>query len=77
MEREGFVDLIGGLIGKLVGKKRYFFTGRLQREYSNSKTNLIIALEKASFKQVSTTADMWTACRRSFLGMTVHWIESD
>ena len=66
---------MGGLIGKLVVKKRHFFTERLQREYSNSKTNLIIALEKAT--HVSTTEDMWTAHRRSFLGMTVHWIGSD
>lgn len=68
MEREGFVELMGGLIGKLVVKKRHFFTERLQREYSNSKTNLIIALEKAT--HVSTTADIWTARRRSFLGLS-------
>jgi hypothetical protein len=38
VEREGFLELMGGLIGKLVVKKRHFFTERLQREYSNSKT---------------------------------------
>ena len=73
MEREGFLELMGGL--KISCKKRHFFTERLQREYSNSKTNLIIALEKAT--HVSTTEDMWTAHRRSFLGMTVHWNGSD
>jgi len=26
---------------------------------------------------VSTTVDVWTAYHRSFLGMTVHWIDSD
>jgi hypothetical protein len=34
-----------------------------------------MAIEKAT--HVSTTADMWSSRRRSFLGMTVHWIESD
>lgn len=65
---------MGGLIGKLFVEKRTFFTENLQRDYSNSKTNLIIALEKAL--HVATTADMWTSHRRSFLGMTAHWIGS-
>ena len=26
---------------------------------------------------VSTTADVWTANHRSYLGMTVHWIDRD
>jgi hypothetical protein len=34
-----------------------------------------MALEKAT--HVSTTVDMWSSGRRSFLGMTVHWIGSD
>jgi hypothetical protein len=64
-----------GLIGKLVVEKRIFFTERLQRDYSNSKTNLIIALEKAL--HVATAADMWTSHRRSFLGMTVGYTGSE
>ncbi|KZS02518.1 Uncharacterized protein APZ42_000417, partial [Daphnia magna] len=75
VEREGFRDLMGSLVGKLVVKKRTYFTERLQTEYSNTKTNLILALESAL--HVSTTADLWSGRRRSFLGMTVHWLGSD
>lgn len=66
---------MGSLVGKLVVKKRTYFTERLQTEYSNTKTNLILALESAL--HVSTTADLWSGRRRSFLGMTVHWLGSD
>jgi hypothetical protein len=66
---------MGSVIGKLVVKKRTFFSERLQIEYSNTKTSLILALESAL--HVSTTADAWTARRRSFIGMTVHLLGPD
>ena len=65
VEKEGFRELMGGLVGKLIIKKRSFFTSKLQSEYSNTKTNLITALEKVKF--VSTTANLWTSIRRSFI----------
>lgn len=69
------MELRGSLVGKLIVKKRTFFTQRLQMEYLNTKTSLILALEKAL--HVSTTADMWSSRRRSFIGMTVHWLGSE
>ncbi|XP_045030780.1 uncharacterized protein LOC116927558 [Daphnia magna] len=47
----------------------------LNKQYQQSKENLILELSKASL--VSTTADCWTAHQKSFLGMTVHWLDVD
>jgi len=47
----------------------------LDKQYQQTKQNLMSELSKAS--HVSTTADCWTAHRRSFLGMTVHWLDQD
>jgi hypothetical protein len=75
VEKPGFARLMNKLVGNLVLKKRTFFTEKLSANFSNTKTRLIMALEKASF--VSTTADLWTSRRRAFLGMTVHWVGED
>jgi hypothetical protein len=42
VEREGFLDFMGSVVGKLVVKKRTLFTERLQMEYSNTKTSLML-----------------------------------
>ena len=44
-------------------------------EYMNTKTSLIMALEKASY--VSITADMGSSRRRCYIGTTVHWLGND
>ena len=33
------------------------------------------AVTLETVERVCTTADVWTANRRSYLGMTVHWID--
>ena len=71
VEKGGFNWLMDGLIGNLKVKKRTFFTTKLKQDYSNTKTALCMALEKAT--DICTTADMWTSHRRSYLGMTAHW----
>jgi hypothetical protein len=45
----------------------------LDADYAKMNTEL-----KKSFKELdflSTTADIWTAHNRSYLGMTAHWID--
>ena len=69
------MGLTQGVVGKLRVKKRTFFTEKLKKEYSNSKTALCLVLEKAT--HICTTADMWTAHKRSYLGMTAHWKGED
>ena len=48
----------------------------------NELRNNIIMVKKVkelleTVDGVSTTADVWTAHHRSYLGMTVHWIDRD
>ena len=75
VEKGGFNWLMDGLIGNLKVKKRTFFTTKLKQDYSNTKTALCMALEKAT--DICTTTDMWTSYRRSYLGMTAHWKGED
>ncbi|XP_057377361.1 uncharacterized protein LOC130698693 [Daphnia carinata] len=72
IEKDGFQKLIGGLIGPLVIKSRRSMMEILNQKYARTKSNLISELEKVDY--VSTTADCWTSHRKSFLGMTVHWL---
>ena len=53
--------------------ERKSFTLFLDKAY-----NSVIAKVKATLEtveRVCTTADLWTASRRSYLGITVHWID--
>lgn len=75
IEKEGFQELIGGLIGPLVIKSRRSMMELLNKKYESTKGNLIAELQKAEY--VCTTADCWTAHKRSFLGMTAHWHSED
>uniref|UniRef100_A0A3P9C291 HAT C-terminal dimerisation domain-containing protein n=1 Tax=Maylandia zebra TaxID=106582 RepID=A0A3P9C291_9CICH len=54
--------------------QRKSFVGYLEREYDKMNSNLKATLEEAEF--VSTTADIWTVNNKSFMGVTVHWINS-
>lgn len=48
---------------------------RIENEYQQAMTKLKQSLQIANF--VCTTADIWSSSKRSYLGMTVHWIDSD
>ncbi|CAM4542482.1 unnamed protein product [Leuciscus chuanchicus] len=54
--------------------QRKSFAGYLEREYDIMDANLKAALGDVDF--VSTTADIWTVNNKSFMGVTVHWINS-
>lgn len=54
--------------------QRKSFAAYLEREYDIMDTNLKAALRDVDF--VSTTADIWTVNNKSFMGVTVHWINS-
>jgi hypothetical protein len=75
IEKEGFQELIGGLIGPLVIKSRRSMMELLNKKYESTKGNLIAELQKAEY--ACTAADCWTAHKRSFLGMTAHWHSED
>lgn len=54
--------------------QRKSFAAYLEREYDIMDANLKAALGDVDF--VSTTADIWTVNNKSFMGVTVHWINS-
>ncbi|KAK1904276.1 Zinc finger BED domain containing protein 4 [Dissostichus eleginoides] len=54
--------------------QRKSFAGYLEREYDIMDANLKATLGEVDF--VSTTADIWTVNNKSFMGVTIHWINS-
>lgn len=51
---------------------RTAFSSYMEKEYAVMESNLKAALNEVDF--VSTTADIWTANNRSYMGVTLHWI---
>uniref|UniRef100_A0A672KH92 HAT C-terminal dimerisation domain-containing protein n=1 Tax=Sinocyclocheilus grahami TaxID=75366 RepID=A0A672KH92_SINGR len=51
------------------------FAKELDRNYTAMEIELKKTIDEQQF--VSTTADIWTAYNKSFLGVTVHWIDSE
>ena len=54
---------------------RTCFSSYLDKQYETMETNLKAALHEVDF--VSTTADIWTANNKSYMGVTLHWISED
>ena len=54
---------------------RQTITKQLEKQYAVRKAELIEKL--CTVDRVCTTADCWTSRRRSFLGITVHWIDNE
>jgi len=61
--------------GRLFPRCRQTVTKQLKQRFDARKQELKIKL--ACLDCVCTTADCWTSRRRSFLGVTVHWLDSD
>ena len=50
----------------------YSIVKTLEKKYESSKVAVKSAMTSVEF--VATTADCWIAHRRSYLGVTVHWL---
>jgi hypothetical protein len=48
VDKEGFKQLVGGLIGPLSIRSRPFMVKLLNKQYQETKENLILELSKAS-----------------------------
>jgi len=48
---------------------------KIETRFNTGIEKLKNALEKVNY--LCTTADVWSAKRRSFMGVTVHWIDED
>ena len=54
---------------------RKTFSHYLNKCHTEMESKLKI-ISESSLDHVSTTADIWSANNKSYLGMTVHWIDS-
>lgn len=61
--------------GRLSPACRQTLTKQLEERFNGRKQDLQDTLRMVN--RVCTTADCWTSRRRSFLGLTVHWIDSN
>ena len=72
VESHAFRKLLNSLCSTQIPDRKSF-TDHLDHQY-----DLVVQKVKsslASVEHVSTTADVWTGHNRSYLGMTVHWID--
>uniref|UniRef100_A0AAQ4Q8Z9 Uncharacterized protein n=1 Tax=Gasterosteus aculeatus aculeatus TaxID=481459 RepID=A0AAQ4Q8Z9_GASAC len=63
------IPVINGGSGQMCRKT---FSSYLDREYAKMQVELKKTFE--GLQHVSTTAEIWTAYNKSFLGVTAHWI---
>ena len=74
VESEAFRRLIGGVSSAQVQvPDRKSLTLHLDKVFEAMELKVKAALEVVD--AVSTTADVWTGHNRSYLGMTVHWVD--
>ena len=71
-----FKLLVRRLTGGRFGPRcRQTVTNQLESRFKQRKQDLIDTLKTVD--RVCTTADCWTSRRRSFLGITIHWLNKD
>ena len=73
VESQAFRRLIGGISSAQVPDRKSF-TLHLDKVFEAMEQKVKATLEVID--AVSTTADVWTGHNRSYLGMTVHWVDS-
>ncbi len=74
-ERKDFRKFINRLCPKLRVRSRAFYRNLISRAFDAKKRELMLQLSQARF--ICTTADCWSTRRKSFLGVTVHWLNND
>lgn len=77
VEHDSFVDLLNSVglsTAKLKIPSRKTIVKRVETLFQTNNTNIRNALKDVAF--VCTTADIWSGKKRSFLGVTVHWIST-
>ena len=75
VEMPSFQRLVKGLQPNRSVMCRATVTKRIDEKASLVKKNVKDAMAKV--QQVATTTDCWTARRRSYIGVTAHWIDSE
>jgi hypothetical protein len=75
VEKKGFRKFVNRLASKIQIRCRRFFTNKVNALFAKGKEKLMKDLSNA--KYACTTADCWTIRRKSFLDVTVHWLDSN
>ncbi|KAL0966322.1 hypothetical protein UPYG_G00293880 [Umbra pygmaea] len=73
LEQPAFRKLIEDLSGGKMSMTRNTFVTRLETAFSKMKEDLKKNLDNV--QSVCTTADIWSANNRSYIGITCHWFE--
>ena len=74
VEKTGFVRFIERCLPFKIPSRKCI-RDRLFKKYFARKQKLKTVLSKIDY--VSTTTDVWSSRRKSFLGVTVHWFGAD
>lgn len=72
VEKQSFVDLVKALAPNMTVMTRKTMAVRMKQAHTEMAEKLMKELQ--DIKYVCTTADIWSTNRKSYLGMTVHWI---
>lgn len=75
VEEDSFIKLVKGLAPNRTIMCRKTLSVRIKEQYDILRKRLITQLKQVS--AVSTTADGWTHFSRAFLGVTVHWVDTE
>lgn len=75
VENASFREMIAGISGGRTHMCRKTLMQRIERGSQNMKEAITETLQDV--QTVCTTADIWTAHHRSFMGITCHWIEPE
>ena len=73
-ESESLANFLGALNSKFKLPSRRTFMRVIKKKAEAGLVDIINIME--DIKYFATTADCWTAHKRSFLGMTAHWIDT-
>lgn len=75
VENASFREMIAGISGGRTHMCKKTLMQRIERGSQNMKEAITETLQDV--QTVCTTADIWTAHHRSFMGITCHWIEPE
>lgn len=75
VQQQGFKTLVHHLQPDVVVMSRGTIKNKVEKTTLEMKNNLKAAMSEVEF--IATTTDCWTAHRRSFIGVTAHWIEPE
>ncbi|KAM7285269.1 uncharacterized protein ISCGN_032223, partial [Ixodes scapularis] len=75
VEEPGFIQLVTGLRPGTSVMSRRSLGRRIDEEWEKFLDDAREKLSGQSY--VATTADIWSTHHRSFMGVTVHWIDAD